>query len=446
MFLRFITLKGIFLVGHSREAISDISVNFDHQGYKVQISFVGGEVHEEQSLPRHSRCFRVPEGLQFMLNDEGNRAVTIADLLQVEKRSNLLLLIREIASRVFSAIRNFAIVPELPESLPRGVTEGENVEAELLVWSPETSNDGNSWTPLDLPKNFLLLALLLTDISTSVTRCREHTTLRVELWDNVVEALEDNKQPPPELEFYTNAMGHLRQHNFRLAVVESVICLEIVLAQFLKEHLTISAGVDKKKIGDFLIPEFGLTSRLSGLLNLTLHESYLQNIDLDKVLKVVKWRNGVIHKTGRLPSNIPEDILERGISAVLSLSRLLAERRDNVIATPELRKIKEALKQKTKMGWPQIWLESGHRVRIDLELFSRSDSINYREQLDTLVEESSEKLKARDPRFDPGKHLTIYIKSIFDGSTVWFRNGSLQFPETQKIKNRDTSHLFGVDS
>lgn len=39
----------------------------------------------------------------------------------------------------------------------------------------------------------------------------------------------------------------------------------------------VSAGVPKERINNFLRPELGLTARLSALLDLTLHKSYLED-------------------------------------------------------------------------------------------------------------------------------------------------------------------------
>jgi hypothetical protein len=228
------------------------------------------------------------------------------------------------------------------------------------------------------------------------------------------------------MEFFTNAMGHFRKKNFRLAVVESIVCLEIVFTQFISNYLSISVKVKKENLQRFLSPELGLTARLSGLLHLTLHESYLKEIDFDRVLKVVEWRNKIIHKTGRLPSGIDEDTLQKNTSAVFSLINLLAERRDNVIASSELNEIKDVLRRKADMMWPGIWLKSRHQVRIDFDLFSKKESPDYREKLENLVKETIELLKKRDPRFDPIQHLTVCFKNIPSGSKVWYENGKLR--------------------
>lgn len=425
MFLRFTLLKGIYLIGHSPEAL-DVSASFNHKGYGVRISFPGGEVTELPEAPVHSKFFRKPDGLQFVLDDKDTRGVLLVDLIKIDNYSALLLLMRTVASRVFNVIRNFGLVPEIPENLPAKLEKGGNLEAEVLDWIPEESTDGESWTPIPKSKGFDFLLLFVTSRFSRAARFSEHTELNVALWPDIVEALEDNKEPPPEMEFFTNAIGHFRQKNFRLAVVESIVCLEVVFTQFISNYLSISAKVKKENLQRFLSPELGLTARLSGLLNLTLHESYLKEIDLDRVLKVVEWRNKIIHKTGRLPSGIDEDTLQKNISAVFFLINLLAERRDNIIASPELNEIADVLRQKADVMWPSIWLESRHQVRIDFDLFSKKEAPDYRQKLENLVRQTIELLRKRDPRFDPIKHLTICFKHIPDGSQIWYQYGRLR--------------------
>jgi hypothetical protein len=424
MFLRFMATPKIYLIGMSQEEL-DILASFDHTGYAVQVTFPGGETHKFTETEKHIRFFREAEGLRFVLQDKEPK-VPLAYLLQIDRHSDLLQLVQEIASRVFRAIRNFAVVPEFPETISRRGAEWENSETILRKWSPETSTDGESWTPL-LPSTVfaqMMAALADSRIRRDWWEFSKPAIMEIFRWPDVVEALEDNKEPPPELEFYTNATGHLRQQNFRLAVIESIIGLEIVLTQFLKNYLFISAGVPKERINNFLRPELGLTARLSALLNLTLHKSYLEKINLDKVLKVVDWRNKVTHRTGRLPAKIPEETLRQNISEVLSLIKVLAERRDNVAASTELNSIATALRIEKETLLPQVWLHPSHRIRIDIEFFWREPPV-YSGKMDILVKKAAEMLKNRDRRFDPNIHLTIHFKELDGKSLGWFKEGNL---------------------
>lgn len=433
LFLRYLIPGEIFVIGSRPEEL-DVSATFAHRGYAVRLALRGGEVREIEKPAVRLRFVRMAEGLQIVLNDEpaGAAGFPLRDLIQADRHSELFLVMREIGSRVCRAIRNYAAVPEMPERLIDRVLPFVDVKTYLLRWSPETSADGHSWAELIPQEVRAFRDLLVAARVERETQFYESAQLFVLFWPGVAEALEDAKDPPPELEFYANAMGHLRQKNFRLAVVESIICLEVVLSQFLSQHLTVAVSLPKKRLRQFLSPDVGLSARLSALLNLTLHESYLEDVDFDRVMKVVEWRNQVVHKTGRLPPHIPEDTLEKGVDSVLSLARMLAERRDNVAASPELRNISEALRKTEKMLWPQIWLKPGHRVRMDIQLTFIGRPAGYRETLDAVTKEAAKLLKNRDPRFEPGKHLTIHFKDLADKSIGWFSAGVLHITEEGK--------------
>jgi uncharacterized protein YutE (UPF0331/DUF86 family) len=74
---------------------------------------------------------------------------------------------------------------------------------------------------------------------------------------------------------------------------------------------------------EFLSPNLTLSTRLAGLLDLTLPLDVLQQIKLDHIRRAVRWRNTVVHRTGRLPEGISNAQLREAISAVLDLTQRL---------------------------------------------------------------------------------------------------------------------------
>jgi len=125
--------------------------------------------------------------------------------------------------------------------------------------------------------------------------------------------------------------------NFRLALMESIIGLEIVLTRYLTEYLRVYKGFSKKRIEDFISRELTLSLRLAGLLDLTLPQTDLQVIDFDKVRLAVTWRNRVTHRTGHLPQGIPESIIIGNILEVLKLTHILGNRAQQISASSEIK-------------------------------------------------------------------------------------------------------------
>ena len=381
----------------------------------------GGEPCEASVSKPRCRWYRKANELQFTLTDGEANPPMLARLCSDSARPDLLKAMREITLRVFHVVRNVGCVPELPETLPE---EGE-VDEQLKKWEPESSTDGNTWIqliPPDPPVGALALALGLGQhIRAWRGEFSNDAELDVSSWPHITEMLEEGKEASPEDEFFTNTIGHLRRRNFRLALLESIIGLEIVLTQFLREYLTMVKRLPKHRI-DVFLADLDLTARLSAVLDFTVPDSFLKDIDL--VLKAVTWRNVITHKTGHLPSGIPDEGFNKAIDSVLGLARKLAERRDDIKASPETKKIAEALKIKPNMLHPTIWVEPWHKIIIRAQFFSPFPS---REEMQEIVDEATRLFTQYDRRFERDKHLRIDFED-FTGKPLGGFHFGLLYP------------------
>ena len=401
MILRIKVAQPVFLYAVLRDWLADLTVSFTYQHYDVTLTIVGGNVEKATWVKPEDSCqwYRRATDLVLTIAETERSTHHIADLITVPLHEELLKLIEGVTLQVLRVIRSIGIVPELPESLPRN----ESLYEELQLWAPEVSEDGVTWAPVFPP------APPRTLLGLSNAR-KEGFAMNAELnthhWYKIREVLEDNLEIPPEDEFLTNTIGHLRGRNYRLAVVEAVIGLEIVLSRYLDAHLAIFKGIPKKRIKDFLRHDFGLTARLSGILDLTLHESYLKEIKLDQVLRAVDLRNGIVHRKGRLPPEIPPETIRNAINSVLDLARTLAELHIGTLALPDQKKISEAVMRNWsgRISWPRIWIQPWHRVTVVVECFG--DPLS-RDEMKNIAEEFGAHLKARDPRFDLAANLHV---------------------------------------
>ncbi|HJU05575.1 MAG TPA: hypothetical protein VJ692_10530, partial [Nitrospiraceae bacterium] len=144
----------------------------------------------------------------------------------------------------------------------------------------------------------------------------------------------------------------------------------------------------------------------------------VKDLPIDAVLKAVEWRNKIVHETGRLP-NISEDTIREHIDAVLKIARTLAERREDVLATPDKGKVAQELMSTGIIFWPGVWIEPWHKVVIEVTFTHSSPS---KVEMESLVEKAVNTLKLRDRRFDPDRHLRMTFKGL-DGlraAMFWF--------------------------
>jgi len=411
MFARFPVYITFYLVGPSAESLN-VSARFTHGEHLVEVSFIDGEPKEIPDSERHARFYRQTKGFSFTLEGP-NLSVEYIRQHQPE----FLDVIRTFVLRTFRAIRYFGIVPELPETMLPAILKLEP-DLELWHWHVDVSPDGQVWESINDSmklKSSMLWGALVGPWTL------DHCELNVIWWSAIQEALELNLEPSAESEFYTNAVGHVRKKNFRLAIVEIIIGLEIVMTQFLRAHLNQKHNLSKSKINHFLDQFDSIYYRVSVLLDVVLHPSWLREIDRKKILDVINWRNAIAHKTGRLPADIPEQTYREGISAVRELIDILATRRDNIKAEPELDQISIKLAAQASIFRPLIWLEKRHAVRMDIVFFSSTPSDE--PELQHLAAEASRLLQIRDSKFDAKEHLTIYFKTLGGEQQNYFALG-----------------------
>lgn len=419
----------LYVVGPSRESL-DLKTSFlQEPRYSVKLCLEGQEPLELKEGPPETKFFRRITVLAFEIE------CTSAELSELErfkllvkdnkKRQELLNMLVEVINRALNNIRNFGTVTHIREVYPRE----DEVEVYLRHWQVKFSeNDGEYQDILPMPKGLLSLLLL-----PSPPAARATPELRTSSWPDIEEAIQDNLKPSPEQEFLTNTIEFLRTGNLRMALLESIICLEIVLTQYLRAFLVIDKKMPPNRINEkFLTPRLELSTRLAGLLDLTLYSDDLKKIDIQKVLEAVKWRNHIVHRTGNFPPQLKENDLRERISSVITLTLLLAERRDQIQAQPELQEISKKISQDNDIPLPTIWLIRKHIIYVEIQFFS--SPIPNKSVLEKVIHDLSEELKNRDQKFEPDNHLYVRFVQFPKKTIARWRRGTLEVIKEEKQK------------
>ena len=391
----------------------DVSTSFFFKRIQVGVCLPGGEITEFPSPHDHRIIYstRKADTIRIVLRDSIDHPC-LRDYISTDRRNDFIKLVTRLALRILTVIRHVGDCPEVPVTLPE-----HEVMDRIRFWKFETSSDGDSWEklqPIDTEKYDLFsfglgLGLgLFSDFP-------QTGWLDVRHWPRIAETLEEDKKIQPEDEFYTNAKKHLSEENLRLAVLEAVICLEIVLTEFLRMDMSVSKGFKKKQVESFLT-NTGLTARLTGVLGYALDQSYLKDMDL--VLKTVHWRNQITHNTGNIPEGIPHDTVKNGINAVLRLAKALAERRDGITAQPKLNKVAALL---TK-AWDNTFMVRirqlpWHEVIAEVTHFT----VPTEDTMNRIATETSRLLSEGDKRFVCKQHLRIAFQA--NGESVGYFTG-----------------------
>lgn len=293
----------------------DFSCSYE---YKDRINVTFSLTNTEPiDTPNHDLMSRI-KTIRIIATDIDINNPLFENLIIKDKFEKLFKEIMAITNRIMYVLRNYGYMPRLHEFTYKFY----DFVTVIAFWKVKISADLSEWKPI-IESDRLLLEYISTNKYKQYP-IPEESNLPYQFWDIITLAFTNNLPLPPEREFIVNATEHMYSENFRLAVVESIIGLEIVLNQFLRTYLGKFKGYSKEKIDRFLSPEFTLSIKLSGLLELTLRDKTLDDIDMDKVRNVVSWRNEIVHKTGKMNPGIPQDLILSSLTNVFLLSVLLS--------------------------------------------------------------------------------------------------------------------------
>lgn len=361
--------------------------------------------------------------IESIKTDPGSTGNFTSLILEQNNRKKLMDLLIDNLNRVIRSIRNYGVVPHVQE-IQKNLADPDMYAKYLQT---EYSEDGHEYKELS--------KLGMGDILSGYQGISNTETpnLGISSWPSIEEAIQDNLEPTPEQEFFTNAIEFLRIGNIRMALLESIICLEIVLTQYLKIYYQNRKKFSLTQIMEkILTPQFGLTTKIAGLLDLTLSDKYLKMYDKQKVLNAIKWRNDVVHDTGHIPKGVEEPFLRECISNVIRLSQILAINRDQLQAEPELVKIAQKVADTNKSPVPSIRRANRHYFHVEINYFGIDplDSSSF----NNIASDLSKELSAIDERFDAKEGLYIRFVRFYSKTIARWIKGKLEILEEKDVK------------
>ncbi len=306
-------------------------------------------------------------------------------------------------NRVIRSIRHFGLVTHVREY--RAADFAGDRWLDLL--SVETSTDGVSWSRLREPPTDLGEFLA----GRSLLR-REHLgEFKIANLAEVQEAIEDNLAAGPERVFLANALEYLRAGDLRVAIVESIICLEILLGQLLPQLLVASSVP-----ADALTRDITLFSRVKMLLPLLL-PSEMADVDLVAVLRTIARRNKIVHKLGHLPDGIPEATVRADISAVVRLAYVLAYKRDSLKRAPGLQQLSRDIAERFEIRAPTIQWNLPHKFSVSFPFMF--DPMPSMDRLADVAQAVVDELKQLDSRCQPNSDVFIFFLQYGTDVATW---------------------------
>lgn len=190
--------------------------------------------------------------------------------------------------------------------------------------------------------------------------------------------------------------------------------------------------IPRNRIKGFLSPQLGLKARVSVLLPLCLNAEDVERIRFNNVLEAISWRNEVVHGTGHLPE-ANEETRRRIIDSVLGLAFLLAGKRNQIEASPGMRKIGESISKKHGVPIPEISLLDRHRFLMRFVFFVKPRAFPEKQIMEAVAQEASVQLSNRDPRFNPAEDLYITYVAFPDYVVARWQGGSLHAAQNKPL-------------
>lgn len=370
--------------------------------------------------------------LNFIVEDDNLN--TINNFIQSKNTKKIIELLISVGDRCIRVIRNHGSVYNLHEL---NLDLEGNLKYILAGFEIKKKNNRNKWKPLyeiNEQEEFIN-AMVFIKTEPDYYSSLSFSELDMSHWEEIKEVIKENLPIPPEKEFTVNALEHTKKNNLRLAIVESIIGLEIILTKYLKNYL-ISQNIPKKRIDEkFLTPDVGLTARVSVMLDLSIRkqfnnifmyskpeEQFDDFVNIDNILNVVKWRNNIIHKTGNIPKNVSRINIKDGINKVLLLVNLLAVLNRHL----EISNLIKDVVGKYKINEPILTKLGIHDVYISIETMGDKEKICKLNHDLILALESYKKI---DPKFQIYKHLRIIYSTPQRQSVAKFMNGNLLFDQ-----------------
>jgi len=303
MFLKFNLPIRINLITHEKEYLNNTSINFNYKKYNCFLKLKSEKDIIENKEKEKIIYTRNYHGISIMIED--NSEGTVEKFVKEQSMAQILKLINLISNRCLLVFRNYGYLTKIKEfSLQLDSKDIEQFKSFFMMLDIKISKKNNNeyerllkyWGfKIDIAKEFTSSLL-----QKSYFNVYDEEGLGYNIWMEIKDALENNLEITEEKYFFVNSLEHIYNNNIRFAVIETVISLEIIVTKYLKDYLKFK-NIPNDRIGNLINPHIGIYSMVSVLLDLSVEEELMKEIEIDEVLKLINLRNNIIHNNKQIP-------------------------------------------------------------------------------------------------------------------------------------------------
>ena len=301
MFLEFNLPIRINLATNEKENLSNTFINFNYKKYNCFLKLKSEKDIIENKEGEKITYTRNYHGISIMIED--NSKGIIEKYVKEKSMMQILELINIISNRCLLIFRNYGNLTKIKEfSLQLDMVDKEQFKSFFMMLDTKIKNDLEYekilkyWGfEIDFAKEFTSIWL-----QKGYFNVYDEEYLGYKIWLEIKNALENNLEVTEERYFFVNSLEHIYNHNIRLAVIETVISLEILVTKYLKDYLKFK-NIPNDRIGNLINPNIGIYSMVSVLLDLSIEEDVMKFFKIDEVLKLINLRNDIIHNNKQIP-------------------------------------------------------------------------------------------------------------------------------------------------
>jgi len=308
MFLKFNLPISINLTANEKECLNDTLINFNYKKYSCFLNLKSEKDIIENKEKEEITYARNYYGISITVED--NNKGMIGKFIKDKSMVEILKLINTISNRCLLVFRNYGYLTKVKEYfLQLDSKDTEQLKSFFVMLDTKISKKNNNeyekileylGFKIDLGEEFTRSWL-----QKSYFNIFDEEYLDYNIWLEIKDALENNLEITEERYFSVNSLEHIYNNNIRLAVIETVISLEIAVNKYLKDYLRFK-NIPNDRIRNLINSKTGIHSMVSVLLDLSIEEELMEAIKIDEVLKLIILRNKIIHENKKIPKESSE--------------------------------------------------------------------------------------------------------------------------------------------
>lgn len=444
--LRYKIEQSFYIVGISVESLNikssfnynsfEIMINFEYRfkepivyKYKYKESFYIIYINEVKNI--NIEISNIDEdgynklknsiGEVLLINNENiNNAISHKQMQKTELY-NLLVKITNFILKNIRVVGKCPFVHELP-------IKPEKANSFLYTWEAEKKENEEKWIKIiQIAEDSDLTITKKFSLFSPISNEKPQSYLSALRWYLIEEAINDKLGTDIQDELMVNSKEFLDLGNTRMAVIECLIALDVVLKEYTNHYYEKKDAPSdiKNYISN---PNFMLSEKIATIVFLIIKERHkFDNNFIESIIRMNKLRNDIIHRGKVLSDSEEKFVVEKGYNSIKSLVEILADEINNLKLETNLRDKLINLSQKHNIPTPVVQIKGRHNFYVSISFLGLGVKypIPDKEKMNEITIEIIKIIENYDKFFNKEKNLRLEFTQGFYPPTIlsyWTKN------------------------